>query len=313
MNVFIAECYASNTDYPHNNVSMWRQTSENSDGKWHWILKDLDYISRHDSSWDMFKYMLGTTDPTDQEYNLSNVETTVLCRRLYERMMSFPEFRNNFIATYATYLGDFLRPDVCLPVIREIDEEIIDEIGPTFAAYPNMVTVKKHQTSVERLCNYVKNRPASVYKQLSDYFSLGNVIPVTIQNAASTEGTINVSGTPLSTGMFEGAWFSQFPICIEYSGDSNVAWMMTVVHTDGTESQSVYDTSYIQPSLSSCVQGDSVSFVMTDIGITSIQNIDRNKDVCAIYDASGRKISAMQRGLNIVCYADGTRKKMVKY
>ena len=292
---------------------MWRQINESGDTLWHWILKDLDYISRHDSSWDMFKYMLGTTDPTDQEYALSTQEGTVLCRRLYEKMMSFPEFRNDFIASYATYLGDFLRPDVCLPIIREMEDEIIDEIVPTSEAYGNMFALRTHNKNIERLCNYVASRPTSVYNQMADYFSLGSTIPVTIENHSKTaNGTILVCGTPLRTGRFEGAWFSQFPICIEYSGDSNVAWMMTVVHTDGTESQSVYDTSYIQPSLTSCVQGDSVSFVMTDIG-TSIQNIDRNKDVCAIYDASGRKISAMQRGLNIVCYTDGTRKKMVKY
>ena len=319
MNCFIAECYSSNTDYPHNNVSMWRQITESGDTAWHWILKDLDYISRHDSSWDMFKYMLGTTDPTDQEYALSTQEGTVLCRRIYEKMISFPEFRNDFIASYATYLGDFLRPDVCLPIIREIESEIIDEIVPTSEAYGNMFSLRQHNKNIERLCNYVASRPTSVYNQMADYFSLGSTVPVTIENSSETaKETILICGTPLRTGRFEGAWFSQFPISIEYSGESNVAWMMTVAHTDGTESISVYDTPYIQPSLSSCVQGDSVTFVMTDMGLIdgvsiNTDNTDRNTDVCAIYDAAGRKISAMQRGLNIVCHANGTRKKIVKY
>ena len=315
MNCFIAECYSSNTDYPHNNVSMWRQITESGDTLWHWILKDLDFISKHDNSWNMFNYMLGTTNPADQEYNLSTREKTILSRRLYEKMMSFSEFRNEFIASYATYLGDFLRPDVCLPIIHEIEDEIIDEIVPTSDAYGNMVPLRLHKKYIERLCNYVASRPMSVYNQMADYFSFGDVIPVTIMNdVASTEGDIQICGTPLRTGRFEGAWFSQFPICIEYSGDSNVAWMMTVSHIDGTVSISVYDTPHIQPSLSSCVQGDSVSFVMIDIDLIDKININayRKTDVSAIYDAAGRRIPAMQRGLNIVCYANGTRKIIIR-
>jgi hypothetical protein len=78
--------------------------------------------------------MLGTQNPEDQEYERSNNASVRTACYLYEKMMSFPEFRNRFIATYATYLGDFLRPDICVPLIQEMDEEIIDDIAPTFSA-----------------------------------------------------------------------------------------------------------------------------------------------------------------------------------
>lgn len=42
MNAFIVECYSSNTDYPHNNVTIWRQKGDGY--KWHWIVKDLDLV-----------------------------------------------------------------------------------------------------------------------------------------------------------------------------------------------------------------------------------------------------------------------------
>lgn len=85
MNALIAECYGSNSDFPHNNISIWKDTTNQS--KWKWILKDLDAVYRHDASWNMFNYMLGTDDVQAQEYERSQKAVTVKARRLYERMM----------------------------------------------------------------------------------------------------------------------------------------------------------------------------------------------------------------------------------
>ena len=313
MNVFIGECYASNTDYPHHNVIMWKQ--KGLEYKWNWILYDLDMVYAHDASWNMFKYMLGTDNPDDEEYASSNIRKVALSRHLYEKMMSFPEFRNRFLASYATYLGDFLRPDVCKPIIKEMYDEIVNEIAPTYAAYNNMSTLSRFQSRVDRLWAYVKNRPARVYQQMADYFELGNVIPVNILNDEEEDRSISVCDTPLRTGMFKGAWFTQFPLSIEVTNDISAAWIMLVTHADGSESTYVYDTAKIQPKLASCSPGDSVTFIATDVDtITDIASThgSSHQNIAAIYDATGKKIPATHRGVNIILYTDGTRRKILK-
>ena len=315
MNVFIAECYASNTDFPTNNISIWKQTNEN--GRWRWILKDLDYIFKNSSSWNMFKYMLGTSDTKDQEYELSNDSSIRACCKLYERMMSFPKFRNHFITSYATYLGDFLRPDICVPLILQMDEEIIDEILPTYSAYGNMSTLIKHIEGIDRLCNYVTTRPSFVYEQMADYFSLGDVIPVSIsaepaeEFEENTEGNITLCDVPLRTGRFDGAWFTSFPLSL-YAKD--VTWVMTVTHANGNITSEIYNTHRIRPDLSSCIPGDSVKFTATTADIIDhITSCNNNSidDLDAIYDTMGKKIPCLQKGLNIVLYSDGTRRKIL--
>lgn len=309
MNVFIAECYASNTDFPHNNVSFWTQTNDKP--CWNWILKDLDFVTNHGSSFDMFKYMLGTEDTETTEYQLSQRANVIVARKLYERMMSFPEFRDRFIATYATYLGDFLRPDVCLPVVRAMDEEIIDEIAPTFAAYDNMSTLKKHNIYIDRFYNYITLRPDIVYRQMADYFHLGETIPVCITNEGEGDKGITICGSPLRTGRFCGAWFTQFPLSIETPDGSSTSWTMIVTHSDGSESKSVYDTAKIQPDMTSCAAGDSVTFIASDAKMEdaiSACNANNNRTVTAIHDASGKTLPSMQHGLNIITYSDGTRR-----
>ena len=309
MNVFIAECYGSNSNYPHNNIIIWKDTTNQS--KWKWILKDLDAVYRHDASWNMFNYMLGTDDVQAQEYERSQKAVTVKARRLYERMMSFPEFRDSFIAVYATYLGDFLRPDICLPIVREMDDEIINEIAPTFAAYDNMSKLKTHKAYLELFCTYIVQRPDYVYQQMADYFQLGEPIKMCISSTKG--GEISICDTPLRTGMFQGAWFTQFPLSIKVTNDSRAGWMMVVTHDDGNESTYVYNTAEIQPSLASCAPGDSVTFIATDADMVdgNIAN-NGNRTIASIYDATGKMIPTLHRGVNIILYADGTRRKILK-
>lgn len=308
MNAFIAECYSSNTDFPQNNVAMWRQNGE--ENKWHWIVKDLDFVGDHDASWNMFKYMLGTDNPEDQEYGSSHLSKVVTARFLYEKMMGFPEFRNRFLATYATYLGDFLHPDVCKPIVKEMADEIVDEIAPTFAAYDNMSTLGKFQSRINRLLAYVNDRPSIVYQQMADYFSLGDIIPVSILNNEEENRSISIGDTPLRTGQFRGAWFTEFPLKLR-TEDNDATWIMTVSHEDGSSDTYTYDTAEIQPDLSICMPGDSVTFTLTNATMINHLSVNKGNAVEVIYDLTGKKIPAMQRGVNIMLYSDGTRRKVI--
>ena len=293
---------------------MWKQ--KGVEYKWNWILYDLDYVIAQDASWNMFKYMLGTDNPEDKEYASSNIKKVVLSRHLYEKMMSFPEFRNRFLASYATYLGDFLRPDVCKPIVKEMYDEIVDEIAPTYAVYNNMSTLNKFQNRIDWLWRYVKERPAQVYQHMADYFALGNVIPVSILNNEDESRSISVCETPLRTGMFQGKWFTQFPLSIEATDDPGCGWKMVVKHADGSESTQAFDTAKIQPSLASCIPGDSVTFITTEAGTTGILSVlptplEGAEGEATIYDVTGRKSVALKHGLNIILYSNGTHKKVI--
>jgi len=103
MQTLIAEIFSNNNDYPNNNVFMWRP--KDPDGKWRWILKDLDMcgsrLSRSVVYFNMFKYMFGQVTENDYEYywvNRANIEESAA---IYRKMMSFKEFREPFIDKFA--------------------------------------------------------------------------------------------------------------------------------------------------------------------------------------------------------------------
>ena len=232
-------------------------------------------------------------------------------------MVSFPAFRNRFIAAYATYLGDFLRPGICIPIIQQMDNEILEELAPTFEAYDNMSSLRTHEKYLKRFCDYINTRPAQVYQQMADYFSLGDVIPVSIiadnMDELTDNSSITICDIPLRTGQFDGAWFTKFPLSL-HSNREDATWVMTITHADGNEATFVYDTTTIKPALASCSPGDSITFIATDEYMADAIGVNynnSNQSIAAIYDTTGKKLSAIQQGINIILFTDGTRKKVI--
>jgi len=131
--------------------------------------------------------------------------------------------------TRAVYLGDFLPPDVCLPI--------------------------------QKLRTYLAQRPDYVYGQMADYFQLGDTIPMTVSGTPGSE--ISINGIPLRTGSFNGKWFSHFPLSVDVTNDASATWTMVVTHADGSETTYSLDTAAIQPKLDSLAAGDSITLIAT--------------------------------------------------
>lgn len=221
----IAEIFATNHDYPHNNISMWRPEG----GKWRWILKDLDFfaaLSTTPASFDMIKYLTGTAKSTDEEYSFATRTNTKQAAKLYKKMLSMPGFYNNFIDALSVYLGDFLKPQYSLALLESMQEEIEAEIDDTYSAY-NWSTAQFY-SKINRLKTYTKERPRYIYQHLTDYYSLGSVIPMSLD---AQENDVSINGNKLQTGSFDGAYFSNRQLHLN-SGSITKGWKMTTYKRD---------------------------------------------------------------------------------
>ena len=224
MQSLIAEIFANNNDYPHNNVFMWKPAE--SDGKWRWILKDLDMCgSRLDRSvvyFNMFKYMFGPVTRDDYEYSWANRDKVIQAATIYRKMMSFSEFREPFIDKLAIWMGDFLKPSVSVSLIDTMVEEIYDELAPTYSANQNFSSLTRFNAALSTLKLFFQQRPAYVYQHMADYFSLGKVIPMTLKTNGAT---VRINGNGLTEGDFDGAFFSNRVLNLN-SGSTNIGWLM---------------------------------------------------------------------------------------
>lgn len=236
MKVMIAEIYAENWDYPENNVSMWREKTP--EGKWKWILKDLDYFAYITSAnFNMFKFLLGEPAPNDYEYDYVTDDIRE-SRKLYQKMMSFPEFQNAFIDHFAIYLGDFLKPAYALNMLEQMKKEIYNEINPTFTANDNMSKLTRFNQRVDSIKLHCRKRPAILYRQMAKFFSLGSVVAMSLR---PNEDTVYMNNVRLTEGNFAGAYFSNRALNLN-SGKSNVGWKMKIYTKNSSNKRVLSDS-----------------------------------------------------------------------
>ena len=228
MQAMIAEMFAECTDFPNNNVSMWRPTTD--DGKWRWIVKDLDrFADRYNvpANFRMLKYLVGPVSESDFEYSYVQDADVKESIKIYQKMMSFPEFQEGFIDAFSTYLGDFLKPSVTLPMLESMKTEIDTEITETFKLYK--LKIREFNSNIDSLRFHCKVRPSYVYKEIADFFSLGSVIPMKLSpNGAD----VTINGIRLTEGDFDGAYYSDRELRLN-SGANNVGWVMSVFDQNG--------------------------------------------------------------------------------
>ncbi|MBR1732500.1 MAG: CotH kinase family protein, partial [Alloprevotella sp.] len=107
---FIMELFYNNTDFPANNTRMWRPTAP--DGRWRWIAYDTDVglgRDNRDPNFPSFDWMYGNVEnPHPDFWYWGNNE---LGTALWRRLISIPEFRDDFIMRFTVHMGDFLRAD----------------------------------------------------------------------------------------------------------------------------------------------------------------------------------------------------------
>lgn len=268
MKTMIVEMYATNTDWPHNNISMWR--SKESGGKWRWIIKDLDFFcTSNRPTFNMFKFLLGTEAngkaPTpDDRYEYEELQTVYgfsqnnkYAFHIYQRMIEFAPFREKFIDHFATYLGDFLKPELASAHAMAMRNEIESELKETAATFE-----WDYDKSVAEWPPYLyrcfRQRPANIYSHMADFFELGSVIKMTV---LANNAQPKINGVGLTEGDFDGAYFSDRELRLS-AGRNSANWVMTTFNNGTKVEEFSFDKPDISLTLKDYAACDSVSFAV---------------------------------------------------
>lgn len=217
-----AEIYAMNTDFPTNNVSLWRPLEEG--GKWRWILKDMDRfgsnMSLYPESFDMLKYLFDP-DLFLQYAGMHHFD-------LYVKMVQFPEFKDMLIDKMSVYLGDFLRPEVVNALVDSLDREIAAEVEPTFKMYN--VKFSAFDEGTRFLKRIIGSRQNNLYSQMKSFFGLGDVVPMQI---VRNEADVTVNEVPLTEGDFDGKYYVDRELRLGVNA-KGCKWKVTLSFSDGS-------------------------------------------------------------------------------
>lgn len=291
----VVEMYSMNTDFPTNNVSLWRSTEE--DGRWRWILKDLDRagmnLALYPSSFDMFRFLF---EPDDIMFaGMHHFD-------LYAKMASLPEFRERFIDVMSVQLGDFLKPGIMAALLDKMSEEIYSELQPTFYYYNCRTEWSQYNTNLGNLKEFFNKRPGYLYSQMAQHFGLGRVLPVKVTNADSL---VSINGIRLTEGDFDGSYFADRALRLD-AGSDTLNWSVTIMHADGTEQTVQFDAKEVEVKLSDYQQNENEKIqVCFNTYVVEVPEPDAIKDATVstasskAYDVRGMRQSDSYHGIRI--------------
>ncbi|PKK93503.1 MAG: hypothetical protein CVV61_04350 [Tenericutes bacterium HGW-Tenericutes-6] len=174
---YISELYMANVDWPQNNIIYWRKNvSYNEDapyghdGRWRWIVYDLD--ASFGASWggyypeiDIFERLTGDSWKTG---------------KLFYALMANDLFKGKFIHRFHTLLNTVFEENHVLEQVESMIDLYAPEMEEHIARYGYPSSYQNWLFYVNRMKDFAEGRPSTLRMQLKNYFDLGKTHQLTI-------------------------------------------------------------------------------------------------------------------------------------
>jgi len=294
INLMVMNLFYNNQDFPGNNLVLWRPTADG--GKWRWITKDTDFglgLYGSQASYNTIQWIYNPNFDSGRAWaNFS--EATLLFRHL----MDDKDFNREFIDRCAVYMGDFLSEKR----VREVWDEMLTLAKPEIVKHKDVVRPdwawwgynpeQSLNDEINKARTWLRNRHASFYSQLANYYKLGNPASLTIsqETGDDTKAAISFNGIQLSRGTFDGKFFSGRQMSLkgtdEEGGPRITGWTVKTVANGKTEQQT-----YAGAELTLTMpQATTVAITAHTGDFTGIETLKQAIPTGDVYDINGRKV-----------------------
>ena len=308
-NAMICHIFFGNTDFPSNNIVVWKPNTP--EGRWRWILKDVDRAFNLygfcPATGENLKWVLREPNNITSDKNHNTAISTATFRNLINYV---PDYREMFIDRLSVYMGDFLTSTNMNYWINWAHDQLAGE-QPYFKDGMS----KNWNNEVESMKKWGAARIPAMYSQLQERFGLGNIIPAKVNTNVKKMDCkyyiVSINGVPLTEAKFNGSLYTDREYRFEGSHKKNgyeiLGWNLTET-VNGVERKSTLWGSTVSYTPDATVS----SFYIEAIGgVSGVESYERDmveiKDVI-YYNTSGVPSRDPYKGLNIVkyIYEDGT-------
>ena len=303
INLMIMNLFYNNQDFPGNNIVWWRPRTET--GRWRWVAKDTDFgIGLYGSSatYKTFEWFYNPNYDKDHAWANKPEHT-----RLFRRLMEDADFQREFIDRAAIYLGDFLSEKN----IRLLWDDMYNQIKTEYPHHRKLVNEwwPNYTNELNTAHKWLNERIPSFYQQISDFYKVGNPVPLTI-NATMAESdrnamTLTFNGVRLTEACFDGKFFKNRSMQINgvlSDGREVKAW--NIVQHQGTATTAIQQSgATLTMALPDCdkveitaVIGEPTAITQPDTktwhwsfaaGTLQVEQVEKGTKVC-VYDLLGR-------------------------
>jgi len=189
----VAEIYAANGDWPANNVKLWRERKPGA--KWRWLLYDLDFCYNGNSKGMYNTNTLGYAIDSTNTISTNPPWATMIFRRL----MTHPEFRNEFIQRMAAHISTTFDYNRTLGLIDSVKQLIATEIPKHKSRWPNSISFgATWDAQVELIREFAYLRPGYMRGFFNEKFGLPGSYSVHLTSNDSTAGRVIAHTVPMA-------------------------------------------------------------------------------------------------------------------
>lgn len=221
LNYYVSQLFYNNTDWPGNNVKLWRKDIEGvdntapigHDGKWRYVLYDTDFGFGLYEGTSSINSLINATTPYGSDWP-NPPESTLVFRKLLEN----ENFRELFVTRTTDLLNTRFSPanlsetiDYYVDLYKPEIEENINRWLPD-----NSQTLDRWESNVDVLYNFANDRDRIFRGYVRSYFGLETPTNVTIE--ASTGGYVRINNfidVAENEISFKGKYFPEFTITLE--------------------------------------------------------------------------------------------------
>ncbi len=217
----ILQIYSGNRDWPGNNVKVWRERTEKynetatygRDGRWRWLVFDLDYGLGLYSKEHSIRYnfdMLDFATKEDGPIWPNPPWATIMLRSLLKNN----DFKTRFINTFADRLNTIYSEEHVLNEItryKNTYSNYVDEHIKRWNIFKNDITI--WESEIKILEDFAFNRPKYVREHIINHFNLTGLYQLHIEQ--SEGGFVKVNSIKVDNTTWNGVYFKGIDIELE--------------------------------------------------------------------------------------------------
>jgi hypothetical protein len=226
INYLVIELYAGNNDWRGGNYKRWYQQG----GKWRFILNDLDAGFN--------QYPEEYNPPEENIFDNNSLSGGF---HEYHRMMDNPEFKNQFINTFADLFNTIFKPDRFSSIVDSLRDVIESEMTYHVERWANTCpfcpgnwigdginSMDEWYEELDRLYEFTNVREEVGWVNILDEFGLNGYVQVTLHEE-SNEGSIKINSIIPSLYPWTGKYFKNNAItltAVPNSGFEFHSWLV---------------------------------------------------------------------------------------
>ncbi|MDR2223273.1 MAG: CotH kinase family protein [Flavobacteriaceae bacterium] len=216
----IAEIYAANFDWPHNNNTYFRKRVSytptapyGQDGRFRWVLKDMDAGFNGIDEWINNSYNHNTLNAAIQHDDY-----------ILKGLLTNNAYKNYFLNRFADLMNTSYKEQHVIGVINAMQDNIRAEMPKYIERWNLIKSMQDWENRVEQLREFARLRPNNQYQHLQTYFNISGNYQLTVQTNDTLKGfvkvnTIEINNTTIGIDgnyeSWEGQYFKNIPITLE--------------------------------------------------------------------------------------------------